>query len=244
MSKIIPLTKGVFAVVDEEDYERLTGFTPQITTRNDTPKTYRWYFSNNGGAYATYGGRINKTHVAMHRLIMNAPDHLEVDHINGNRLDNRKENLRLATRSENQRNTQKSKRGITSKYKGVCYDKKQGQYKAEINGKFLGYYNSELVAATAYDKAANEMYGKFAKCNFPDEEYALLWEEYGKQIENRKRTKGSINRTSKYKGVSKDKRRGGWVAYADVNGKRHSIGRYDNEDKAYEARTSYLKNLS
>jgi hypothetical protein len=108
----------------------------------------------------------------MHREVIRLPGHLVVDHINHNGLDNRKANLRPATRAQNNYNRLAIKRkGATSKYKGVAWKKDKNKWRARLhfNGKlmFLGYFDNQIDAAKAYDKAAKECYGPFACLNFP-----------------------------------------------------------------------------
>jgi hypothetical protein len=102
---------------------------------------------------------------------MNAPDHLVVDHIDHNGLNNRKKNLRNCTFAENCRNTRLSS-GTTSKYKGVHWHKRQKKWAAAIrcNNKthHLGYFTDEAEAAKVYDKAAKKYHGVFASLNFPN----------------------------------------------------------------------------
>jgi hypothetical protein len=106
----------------------------------------------------------------MHRVILNAPKGMEVDHINRDGLDNRKVNLRLATTTQNVCN--RYWRSKTSKYKGVHFDKSCGKYRTEItlNRKriHVGKYDSEIEAAKAYDNAAKKYHGEFAYLNFKD----------------------------------------------------------------------------
>lgn len=124
--------------------------------------------------YATTGllvdGKIKQ--IAMHRLILNARTGQMCDHINGDRLDNRRSNLRLVTYAENAMNRGKSGINRHSKFKGICFDKYSG-WKATIrpNGKYihLGYYQDEKQAAKVYDKAAKKYFGKYARLNFPSE---------------------------------------------------------------------------
>lgn len=144
--KEIPLTKGKVTLVDDADYAWLL--------------QQRWRFRS---GYA----RSDKT--SMHRLIMNAPRDMEVDHINGDTLDNRRKNLRLATVKQNRMN--RSKHKITSsQYKGVSWEKRSSKWRARIklNRKFiyLGIFASEIDAANAYDKAAHIYHGEFARANF------------------------------------------------------------------------------
>jgi hypothetical protein len=108
--------------------------------------------------------------VKMHREIMNAPAGVFVDHRYGDGLDNRKVNLRIATRAQNQYNRRKTSKKTTSKYKGVHLDRNRNKYRAIIgcSGKriFLGYFDNETDAAKAYDEAAKKYHGEFAKLNF------------------------------------------------------------------------------
>ena len=105
----------------------------------------------------------------MHRLILNAMKGMDVDHINHDGLDNRRSNLRLCTRSENLRN-QRALRSSTG-LKGIHLDKR-GRWTAYIkpnaqkSHKFLGYFDNAIDAAVAYDAAARQHYGEFARTNF------------------------------------------------------------------------------
>ena len=156
--KEIQLTQGKMAIVDDEDFEWLN--------------TFNWYVSSNG--YARRDKMINykRFRYSMHREIMGLTSDdrdLEVDHINGNRLDNRRENLRVCTLKQNRQSQSKQKRNTTSKYKGVSFCKDRGNWKASIktNGKtkFLGRFKDEDQAARAYNEKAIELFGDFAKLN-------------------------------------------------------------------------------
>jgi hypothetical protein len=148
--KEIPITRGKVALVDDEDYEYLTQTS--------------WCCLNNG--YAMRGRK--DVPELMHRIIMNAKDREYVDHINHNRLDNRKCNLRIATKTQNEAN-KKLQRNSTSGYKGVSLEKRTNRWVAYIgsnkNRKYLGLYASKEEAAKAYNKAAIELYGEFALLN-------------------------------------------------------------------------------
>jgi len=108
-----------------------------------------------------------KNQIHMHREIINAPADLQVDHINGNGLDNRRENLRLCTNAENARNRRLSKNNTTG-YKGVDLDANRYRAQIRVGQKFvyLGRFDDPIEAAKAYDAAAREHYGEFARTNF------------------------------------------------------------------------------
>lgn len=113
----------------------------------------------------------HKKRISLHRYITNCPKGMVVDHINGNTLDNRKENLRICTNKENAYNQKKHKGNRHSKYKGVTFRKelKSKPWEAMIykdyKSKRLGYFATEIEAAKAYNMAAAEAYGQFAKLN-------------------------------------------------------------------------------
>lgn len=157
MIKKIELTQGKFAIVDKEDYERMNQFN--------------WHFA---GGYARRNKQFpdgKRRIVFMHRELMNTPDGYETDHINGDRLDNRRSNLRVVTRSQNQRNSRPRKG--TSKFKGVSYHKTERHKtsywvaRIQVDGrvKRLGYFKTEIEAARAYNKAAKKHYGVYARLN-------------------------------------------------------------------------------
>lgn len=147
----ITLTKGYIASVSVCDVEKISG-------RN-------WYAHvGNWGAYAV--SRINGKLVRMHRLIMDCPEGLEVDHKDGNGLNNQRLNLRLATSAENKCNKLAGSNN-TSGFKGVCLYKPNNKWRAYItkNGKqhSLGYYSTKEEARAAYIAAMHRFHGEFAK---------------------------------------------------------------------------------
>lgn len=156
--KKIKLTQGKYALVDDEDFDEL-----------NKHKWFARYDKCMEGYYALCHLKDEKrTMVYMHRIIMNAPKGVEVDHINHDTLDNRKENLRLCTHSQNLMNQIQHKL-FSSKYKGVSWHKGNKRWisriminKKQIN---LGCFDNEEESAKAYDKKAKEAFGEYALLN-------------------------------------------------------------------------------
>lgn len=155
--KSIPLTQGKIALVDDEDYDRL------IHLKWNAVKHHGNWYAKSNPAY--------KTNIKMHRFIIDAPSGTQVDHINGDGLDNRRENLRLCTHAENLHNSKKYKNNSTG-FKGVHWNKQRNIYQVYIminrKHKYIGSFTILEEAARAYDKAAKEYYGDFARLNFPN----------------------------------------------------------------------------
>ena len=156
MSKLIALTQGKFAIVDNEDFDELS--------------KHKWNAcSDRGNFYARRLQRkgIKRINIHMHREVINAPVGIEVDHKNGNGLDNQKCNLRLCTRFENTRNRHQKIKN-QSGYKGVTPEGKKWKSRIRVNGKekYLGLFGSKKLAARIYDDAAREYFGEFASTNF------------------------------------------------------------------------------
>ena len=158
MTKLITLTKGKFAIVDDEDYDFIN--------------QWKWHIASGYATRSKYLGIINGKKmtkaIIMHREINKTPEGMDTDHINMDRLDNRKSNLRNATRSQNFMN-KKSKTNSSSRFKGVFWYKKYNKWQSalKINGKikFLGYFIDEVSAARAYNEAAVKYFGEFAQLN-------------------------------------------------------------------------------
>lgn len=153
--RVIELTKGHVAIVDDEDFDRVA--------------QYRWCYSGNG--YAVRGTYLNgkRKLQLMHRFILGLEcDEKEVDHRSGNGLDNRRCNIRVGTKRQNAYN-QTKKPCNTSGHKGVYLVKKSGMYAAQIRieGKntYLGAFETAKEAAAAYDAAALQHHGEFACLN-------------------------------------------------------------------------------
>lgn len=153
MVKEIPLTQGKVALVDDEDFNLVKKFKWHAWKNHN----WSWYARRS----TTYG------EISMHRLITDTPSGMEVDHINGDGLDNRRSNLRICTRANNSRNRIKAI-GKTSNFKGITLarGKWQSSIRVEDTLIYLGRFESEVQAALAYDTAATKYFGEFAKTNF------------------------------------------------------------------------------
>lgn len=144
--KTIELTQGKVALVDDEDFEELN--------------QHKWYAHKDGNTF--YAGRsINKPHpmtIHMHQAIMNAPKGVDIDHINGDGLNNLKSNLRIVTHRQNTQNRHATKSSI---YPGVGWHERDKKWRAyiTINGKqkHLGHFDVEAEAYAAYLKALEDM---------------------------------------------------------------------------------------
>jgi hypothetical protein len=158
----ITMKRGICAIVDPDDYYRLSRFHwyPQRGRSNVYAYRFEPYLK----------GRKPRSH-AMHRDILHLPPGRICDHINGNGLDNRKANLRQSTYAQNSWNRPKGSIQSSSKYKGVCKHNKDGKWQAQIAVNrtriYLGRFKTQTEAAKAYDNAAKKYHKEFASLNFP-----------------------------------------------------------------------------
>lgn len=150
----IPLTQGKFTLVDKQDFESVS--------------KHKWCFSKTTGYALRALPRVHgkKKHEYLHRVICKAPEGYHIDHKNCDRLDNRRSNLRFASKADNQRNKPRQKNN-TSGFKGVSWHSHNKMWvaKLHINRKrvHLGYFKDPAEASKAYEVGAQKHFGQFAR---------------------------------------------------------------------------------
>jgi len=164
--KKIPLTKGQAAIVDDEDFEELSQHSWH--SKRSCTREEKYYATRSMKLIGKY-----RPWVMMHQQIMGDLEGFEIDHVDGNTLDNRRCNLRFATRSQNCQNRKKLKNTV-SKYRGVYRSRSKSKpWKTQLSVNtnsipkniHIGYYETEMEAAIAYDIEALKRYGEFANPN-------------------------------------------------------------------------------
>jgi hypothetical protein len=161
-ASLIPLTQGLFALVDQDKFDELNTYSWSVSADHNTVYAVRGE-KKEDGTHST---------IRMHRQLMGIPtgDRTIIDHINGNGLDNRLSNLRKVTASENQLNRAKKKKSKkTTKFIGVVFRLTENSWLARIhvNNKFrkIGYFDNDVMAARAYDREVIKTFGPNAETN-------------------------------------------------------------------------------
>lgn len=170
-------THGKFEVlVDDDDLELVREHTWHVIKAHNGKFYVNTHVRHpDGGIYESGSekGQPKRTLLQLHRLIAKAPKDKVVDHINGNPLDNRRENLRIATHKQNSMNQMKTRthkgKPTSSKYRGVSFVKRRNRWIVKCSGHHVGYFKEENEAARAYDEKAKELFGDYAHLNFPEE---------------------------------------------------------------------------
>lgn len=158
----IALGHGLVAIIDESDLATVMPLAWSASPIGNTVYAQATRPTAAAGPFTIY----------MHRLIcpLDPSDRRGIDHINGDGLDNRRQNLRPATQQQNLANARPQK-GRSSRFKGVSFHKMSGRWAASITvdyrSRYLGLFDDEVAAAAAYDTAALEAFGEFARPNFP-----------------------------------------------------------------------------
>lgn len=155
----VPLTKGLEAVIDASDVDLVGAFKWFARIKKDaTSYAVRRAIGSDGQTFDVY----------MHRVIAQTPAEFDTDHIDGNGLNNRRSNLRYATKSQNMHNARKRKDN-TSGFKGVCWHKSSGKWMARIRlgGKqhHIGSFSTVQAAHEAYSQMASRLHGEFARAS-------------------------------------------------------------------------------
>jgi hypothetical protein len=227
MPQSIPLTRGQYATVDDADYPALARF--------------RWFYTSTG--YAARSAVIDGKHhtLLMHRVLTDALPGQIVDHINGDKLDNRRANLRLVTPAQNQHNRKAPTRS-SSGFKGVQARDSRWIARIYVDGRcvHLGFHDDPVTAALVWDHAARRFFGAYARLNFPDQpesaEYSALLDQVlaGTQPKRKRQPKAKVPRQpSRYKVVYWE--RGCWRASIKVEGKKQHLGYFMDEEAAARA---------
>jgi len=232
--KIIVLTRGVVAAVSPEDFERVNVFSwVPIVWKGEV------YVSRNAA------GRT----LSLHRFIcgLEYGDGRHVDHWNSNGYDNRRCNLRVCSQSENLRNARKRRGSFHSSYKGVSRRPNRNLTKPWYARIFagahhhLGYFATEVEAALAYDSAAREMFGAFARLNFQDNgghPPVAPPEVVGQSLGAASAYCGQRRRASQYVGVYAHGR--GWLWKVMHKSERHVKGNFNTQEEAARSRDAFI----
>ena len=217
---------GKFTLVDDEVYEYLS--------------KWLWHLGSDG--YVKRARRKeecvegNRKDIIMHREILSVEDGKYVDHINGDKLDNRSINLRECTNQQNQWN-QAPRNNVSSKYKGVTKRKYNYEACCTISNKitYLGKFTNEIAAANAYNYYALKEYGEFARLNDVPHMSYQEWNSFKCKLNNGK---------SKYKGVHWSKKAEKWEANLYINKKQKFLGYFDSEEDAVKHRNQMINDLN
>lgn len=217
----IPLSSrkypNIFTIIDEDDYDRVTAHTwhPLWDARYE-----RWGVTRHRKSH-----EIGPNTVWLHRFITHAPKGVEVDHIDGDPLNNSKSNLRLCSHTENLWN-RPARKGGKSEFKGVCLSPHGGwdvSITAHNHRRRIGSFHDERDAARAYDIAARELHGQFAYVNLPDAPEDWLPMPRVRRV------------SSRFRGVSWSKKASKWAATIVKNKKQIWLGCFDDEREAAQA---------
>lgn len=218
----MPLPDGMVAYVSMEDAPRLSLFKWR-----SKPATHTTYVQNENDEF-------------LHRVVLDACGIVQVDHIDCNGLNNCRSNLRLATSTQNHAN-QRKRSGLTSRHKGVTWNKRNQRWAAQITREgehfSLGFYDDENVAGQAYNAIARILFGEFARLNDIDEN-PLFDSAWATNVLNHRHGFA----TTPYKGVTRCGERWRSQAYPKGTGAKISLGTFDTAEKASAAYQAWKDN--
>lgn len=214
--RTIPLVNSdLVALVDDADYDYLRQFSWYVHKCSER-LLYAIRMVDGGGS------RL------MHREILQLSPDEETDHRDCNGLNNQRKNLRICTRSQNNQNQRRHNDKKYPLYKGVCLDRRYGLWQASIKlpkkRLFLGYFQTQREAALAYNAAASEHFGEFARLNHVPDSPTLDDPPVPRTVFS-----------SSYRGVCWNKRQRKWVAYINKDKQRTNLGVHDSEEAAARA---------
>lgn len=226
MTARIALTQGLHTLVDDCDADWVRQWDWRACRRS---RHLVYAFRGDG----------HSAPVLLHREIARRtgldPTGLHVDHVNGDGLDNRRENLRVATSGQNQHNQRHKSPGKSSRYKGVTWNAQVRKWQARIcragHHHYLGLFTSEAAAQAAYAAAAVELFGEYAA---PYVEEEPLPERHPTPSSTPRKTRSL--RSSRYLGVAWNRACGKWEACVKVGGRKEYVGLYSHEADAALAR--------
>lgn len=216
-TRSIQLTRGAVVTVSADDYEMLS--------------QHKWYLSAHG--YAARTDAPTRKRYYMHRVINQTPAGMHTDHVDGNKLNCTRGNLRTVTVTQNMQNKRKARAVKSSRFKGVNYRAPRGagtgsgcwaaHIKYDGKKRHLGHYVTEFDAAWRYNIEAQRVFGEFAKLNVLPLDF--LASKPGPTL-------FLVPKYSKYRGVTWSKQQNSWLAYVAVNGKRVHTSFHDTEEEA------------
>jgi len=239
--KTILLTQNQVTIVSDEDFDWLSEFNWCVSTR----PSLRTFYVIRHRPYSEITVSHKSGSIQMHRAIaermgLDLTNH--IDHVDGDGLNNQRENLRSATPQQNQHNRSRKPKGCSSEYKGVSWFKITQKWRAYININSkqisLGYFTDEIEAALAYNKAAIKFYGEFASLNkigYLDVEFSDLTPIYNPQQCGQNQHRKPKGCSSEYKGVCLYKSNKKWKAGITINSVETHLGYFTKEHDAARA---------
>jgi len=236
--KTILLTQNQVALVSDEDFEYLSGFNWYAHIQSKDRTSY----AQRGIPLSEQRVESKRTSISMHRAIaerMGLDLTNYIDHIDGDGINNQRENLRSVTHQQNMQNQTRQRKGQASRYKGVVWHKPNQKWVAKITincvSTHLGYFVNEIDAAMTYNEAAVKNFGEFASLNkigYLEPQILDLTSEDIYQQKISAQIRNEKIHSSRYKGVTWHKRCKKWQVYITINQKSIYLGLFADETLA------------